>query len=197
MENVFSSPRALWYTVSLETEFCYLVFIKTKQTQIQEDIRENLEKKVLSFTMASVYEALPKLLITERGISFTQLPPIEFVDNDPAANTCVLVIDFDGENPSPEKGNYLVADSKKDFTQLFDLLYDLTNMVVVKLNITNGMQGCERNITKFLVVSPDAKMKEFYFEVTSLLKIMQGGVVDDKYNSFVLALRSNAAKKSE
>ena len=32
-------------------------------------------------------------------------------------------IDFDGENPSPEKGNYLVSDSKRDFTQLFDLIY--------------------------------------------------------------------------
>ena len=101
------------------------------------------------------------------------------------------MIDYDGENPSPEKGNYLVSDSKRDFTQLFDLIYDLTNMLVVKLFISDGSQEGEQKIVKYLVVSPQAKMGDFCHEITALLKIMQGGVVDDKYNSFVFIIRSN------
>lgn len=157
----------------------------------QADIREALQKKILSFTAASTYEALPNLLVTERGLSFTQLPPKEFDDDNPVANCCTLVIDFDGENPSPEKGNYMVSDSKRDYTQLFDFIYDLTNMMVVKLFISNGSQNGEQKIVKYLVVSPQAKMGELCFEITALLKIMQGGVVDDKFNSFVLAIKSN------
>lgn len=157
----------------------------------QADIREALEKKVLSFTAASNYEALPKLLIIDRGMSFTQLPPRQFSDTDPAANSCILVVDYEEENPAPEKGNYLVADSKRDYTQLFDFLFDLTNMLVIKITISNGSQNSEQNIVKFLVVNPQAKLAEFNFEIAALLKIMQGGFVDDKYNSFVILLKSN------
>ena len=157
----------------------------------QADIREALEKKVLSFTAASNYEALPKLLIIDRGMSFTQLPPKEFSDSDPAANSCILVLDYDEENPAPEKGNYLVSDSKRDYTQLFDFLYDLTNMLVIKLTISNGSPNSEQNIVKFMVVNPQAKLSEVNFEITALLKMMQGGFVDDKYNSFVILLKSN------
>lgn len=155
------------------------------------NIREALEKKILSFTAASTYEALPQLLVTERGITFTQLPPKEFDNDNPVENCCILVIDFDGNNPSPEKGNYLVSDSKRDYTQLFDLIYDLTNWLVIKLFISDGSQNGERNIVKYLVASPTAKMGDFIHEITALLKIMQGGVVDDKYNSFALIMRSN------
>lgn len=145
----------------------------------------------MSFTAASTYEALPKLLVTERGLTFTQLPPKEFDDDDPVANCCAFVIDFDGKNPSPEKGNYLVSDSKRDYTQLFDLIYDLTNMLVVKLFISNGSQNGEQQIVKYLVVSPQARMGDLCHEITALLQIMQGGVVNDKYNSFALIIRSN------
>ena len=157
----------------------------------QADIREALEKKVLTYSAASLYEALPKILITERGISFTQLPSKEFNENDPAANSVILVIDYETENPAPEKGNYLISDSKKDYTQLFDLLYDLTNMLVMKLTISNGSQASEQKVTKFLVVAAEAKMKEFCFEITALLKLMKGGLVDEKYNAFALVLKSN------
>lgn len=169
--------------------------IPNQKALLQADIREALEKKILSFTAASTYEALPNLLVTERGITFTQLPPKNFDDDDPVANCGTLVIDFDGKNPSPEKGNYLVSDSKRDYTQLFDLLYDLTNMMVVKLYISNGSHDGELKIVKYLVVSPQAKMGDFCYEITSLLKIMQGGVVDDKYNSFVLIMKSNLHTK--
>ena len=146
---------------------------------------------MLSFTAASNYEALPKLLIIDRGMSFTQLPPREFSDSDPAANSCILIVDYDEENPAPEKGNYLVSDSKRDYTQLFDFLYDLTNMLVIKLTISNGSPNSEQNIIKFMVVNPQAKLAEVNFEITALLKMMQGGFVDDKYNSFVILLKSN------
>ena len=149
----------------------------------------------MSYTAASTYEALPNLLVTERGITFTQLPPKSFDDDNPVANCCTFVIDFDGENPSPEKGNYLVSDSKRDYTQLFDLIYDLTNMLVVKLYISNGSQDGEQNIVKYLAVSPQAKMGDFCHEITALMKIMQGGVVNDKYNSFALIIRSNLHTK--
>ena len=165
--------------------------VQQQKALSQSDIREALEKKILSFTAASTYEALPNLLVTERGITFTQLPPKEFDPNNPVATCCVLVIDFDGANPSPEKGNYLVSDSKRDYTQFFDLIYDLTNWMVVKLFISDGSQEGEQKIVKYLVVSPQAKMGEFCHEVTSLLKIMQGGVVDDKYNSFAFIIKSN------
>ena len=167
------------------------MFIPDKSGKTQADIREALEKKVLTYTAASTYEALPKLLILERGISFTQLPPREFTDNDPAAGSCVLVIDYENDCPTPGKGNYLISDSKTDYTQLFDLLYDLTNMLVIKLTISNGSQMGEQSIVKYLVVASQTKMEEFIFEITALLKIMQGGAIDDKYNSFVLILKSN------
>ena len=167
------------------------MFLPRKSGKTQADIREALEKKVLTYTAASNYEALPKLLILERGISFTQLPPREFDDNDPAASSCVLIIDYENEAPAPGKGNYLISDSKKDYTQLFDLLYDLTNMLVIKLVISNGSQAGEQRIVKYLVVAPETKMEEFVFEITALLKIMQGGGIDDKYNSFVLIFKSN------
>ena len=84
-----------------------------------------------------------------------------------------------------------MSDSKRDYTQLFDLIYDLTNWLVIKLFISDGSQNGERNIVKYLVASPKAKMGDFIHEITALLKIMQGGVVDDKYNSFALIMRSN------
>ena len=169
------------------------MFLSGKPGKTQADIREELEKKVLTYTAASIYEALPKLLVSERGISFTQLPARQFNEFDPAASSNTLVIDFETENPLPEKGNYLISDSKKDYTQLFDLIYDLTKMIVVKLTISNGSQSSEQEIVKFLVVAPQAKMEEFCYEITAMLKIMQGGVVDDKYNSFVLIFKSNHA----
>ena len=165
--------------------------VQNQKALSHADIREALEKKILSYTAASTYEALPHLLVTERGISFTQLPPLDFDDDNPVASCSTLVIEFEGENPSPEKGNYLVSDSKRDYTQFFDLIYDLTKWLVVKLYISDGSQNGEQNIIKYLVVSPQAKMENFCHEVTSLLKIMQGGVVDDKFNSFALIIRSN------
>ena len=150
-----------------------------------------MEKKILSFTAASTYEALPKLLVTERGLTFTQLPPREFEEDNPVANCCTFVIDFDGENPTPAKGNYLVSDSKRDYTQFFDMIYDLTNMLVVKVFISDGSQKGEQKIVKYLVVSPQTRMEDLCHEITALLKIMQGGVVDDRYNSFALIIRSN------
>ena len=175
--------------------FTYLrifsVRLSGKEVKTQIDIREALEKKVLTFMTASTYEAMPNLMVAERGISFTQLPPKVFEDNDPAAASTVLVIDYEPENPSPVKGNYLMSDSKKDYTQTFDLIYDLTNMMVIKLNISTGSQNGERNIVKFLVVSQEAKMEEFCFEMAALLNVMRGGTVDDQYNSFVLAIGDN------
>ena len=168
-----------------------LVFISNKKDKTQADIREELEKKVLSFTAASIYEALPNLLVTERGITFTQLPSKEFVYDDPASKSCVMVIDFDDDNPAPDRGNYLISDSKRDYSQLFNLLYDLTNMVVIKLTISNGVNSDPMKITKYLVVAAQAKMAEFCYEITALLKVMKEGVIDNKYNSFVLAIRSN------
>ena len=162
-----------------------------KEVKTQVDIREALEKKVLTFMTASTYEAMPNLMVAERGISFTQLPPKVFDDTDPAAASTIMVIDYEPDNPSPLKGNYLMSDSKKDYTQTFDLIYDLTNMMVIKLNISTGSQQGERNIVKFLVVSQEAKMSEFSFEVAALLNVMRGGTVDDQYNSFVLAIGDN------
>ena len=173
----------------------FLVFISNNKKKTQADIREELEKKVLSFTAASTYEALPNLLVTERGITFTQLPSKEFVHDDPASRSCVMVIDFEDDNPSPDKGNYLVSDSKRDYSQLFNFLYDLTNMVVIKLSISNGTGTDAMKITKYLVVAAQAKMAEFCYEITALLKIMKGGVIDNKYNSFVLAIRSNQSMR--
>ena len=168
-----------------------LVILPKEKSKTQADIRETLEKKRLTFSVASTYEALPRLLVSERGISFTQLPPQKFDVNDPVANCCTFVIDFEMDNPSPEKGNYLVSDSKRDYTQLFDLIYDLTKMMVVKLGISNGSQDSEQKIVKYLAVVPQAKMGDVCHEITALLKIMTGGEIDDKYNSFVLILGSN------
>ena len=87
------------------------------EVKTRMDIREALEKKVLTFMIASTYEAMPKQMALDRGISFTQLPSREWDENDPAANVSVLVLDYTPENPNPTKGNYNMADSKRDYTQ--------------------------------------------------------------------------------
>ena len=161
------------------------------KAQFQSDIREALEKKVLTFMAASSYEAVPAQMASERGLTFTPLPPMEFDEADPAANSCIMVIDHDASEPSPENGNYLISDSKKDYTQMFDLLFDLTNMLVVKLKISNGTDNESQNLVKYLVVNINTNMEELCYELSALLKIMQGGSVGKGYNSFVLAVRDN------
>ena len=155
------------------------------------DIREALEKKILTFMTASTYEALPAQMALERGISFTQLPPMSWDKNDPAATVRVLLIEFVSENPSPGKGNYTISDSRKDYSQLFDLIYSLTNMLVMKLDIMSGPLDQETCVTKFLVATQDTTVAHFTYAVTAMLKLMTGTVINDTYNSFVLAVKDN------
>ena len=160
------------------------------EVKTQSDIREELEKKVLTFMAASTYEALPSQLANERGITFTPLVPETFDEKDPAASSNTLVIDYEHSDPAPEKGNMMMSDSKKDNTQLFDVIYDLTNRLVIKLNISNGLENGP-SILKLLSVSNLATIGQFSYEMASLLRIMQGGSVKTDFNSFVLAARDN------
>ena len=162
-----------------------------KQVKTQMDIREALEKKILTFMTASTYEALPSQMAVERGISFTQLPPTSWDKNDPAATVRILLIDFVSENPTPGKGNYTISDSRKDYTQLFDLIYDLTNMLVMKLDIMTGPPQQEKCVTKLLVATQDTTIPQFTYAVTAMLKLMNGGIINETYKSFVLAVKDN------
>ena len=82
-------------------------------TPTRADLRRGLEKKILTFMMADTYEKFPSKLIQERGITFTPLPPLLVDRSNPALNSACMVLDHEGRDPSPQKGNLLIPDTEE------------------------------------------------------------------------------------
>ena len=61
--------------------------------------------------MADAYDKFPAKLIQERGITFMPLPPLLVDRSNPALNSVCLLLDHDGRDPSPQKGNLLIPDT--------------------------------------------------------------------------------------
>ena len=76
------------------------------------DMRQGLEKKVLTYFLADAYEKFPTKLALERGLVFTPLPSQNVDRINPASNSCCLLVDHDVKDPLPEKGNFFIPDSE-------------------------------------------------------------------------------------
>ena len=78
---------------------------------------------------------------------------------------------------------------------MVDLMYDLTNMYLVRLKITTIFNGRDPNsnttITKCLLVERQTTMAEFYHETACLPIVMQGLSLDSNYESVAYAIEDN------
>ena len=183
------------------------------------DLRRGLEKKILTYMMADTYEKFPAKLAQERGMTFTPLPPLVIDRSNPAVNCGCMLMDHDGRDPSPQKGNLLISDTEEgeiknhnlssyddqikksvlmyllDWTQTCNLNYDLTNKYQIKLNIITVLDGEfpteKETITKLLTVDRQTTMKEFYHETASIPILMKGRSLDESYTSIVYAIEDN------
>ena len=75
------------------------------------DLRQAIEKEVLSYMVAVQYDKCRDKLANERATNFTPLPPAEPGIIDPAAKSCISLIDYNAEDPVPQAGHQLISDS--------------------------------------------------------------------------------------
>jgi len=84
---------------------------KTPAMETRVDLRQAIEKEVLSYMVAVQYDKCRDKLANERATTFTPLPPAEPGIIDPAAKSCISLIDFNADDPVPQAGNFLISDS--------------------------------------------------------------------------------------
>ena len=73
------------------------------------EMRQGLEKKVLTLALADSYGKFPAKLAMERGITLTPMPNWKVDRTSPASTSCLLSIDHDTYDPSPQKGNLMLS----------------------------------------------------------------------------------------
>ena len=76
-------------------------------------LREEAEKKVLTYLAALGFEQKPSQWAKERGLVFLTLPTHHYDPNDPGKTANVILIDFDNLDPSIINGNYLTPNHCK------------------------------------------------------------------------------------
>ena len=76
-------------------------------------LREEAEKKVLTYLAALGFEQKPSQWAKERGLVFLTLPTQKYDPSDPGKTANVILIDFDNEDPSIMNGNYLTPNHRK------------------------------------------------------------------------------------
>ena len=74
------------------------------------DLRQAIEKEVLSYMVAVQYDKCRDKLANERATTFTPLPPAELAMIDPASKSCISIIDYNSNDPVPQAGNFLISD---------------------------------------------------------------------------------------
>ena len=77
---------------------------------------------------------------------------------------------------------------------MFDMHFDLTNMYAFKVNVIKILanRSCDiAKITKSMFVNRKATMKDFYMETASMLQLMQGDQIANRFSSIVFAIRDN------
>ena len=89
----------------------YLVPSMSSINPTRAEMREGLEKKVLTLALADLYGKFPAKLAMERGITFTPMPNWRQDRTSPASNSCLLSVDHDAYDPSPQKGNLMLSDN--------------------------------------------------------------------------------------
>ena len=74
------------------------------------DLRQAIEKEVLSYMVAVQYDKCRDKLANERATFFTPLPSAESGMIDPASKSCISLIDYDASDPIPQAGHFLISD---------------------------------------------------------------------------------------
>ena len=72
--------------------------------------------------------------------------------------------------------------------------FDLTNMYSFKVNVIKieaDSAFTMRTITKPMFVNRETTMMDFYMETASMLSLMKGQPIDEKYSTIIYALRDN------
>lgn len=75
------------------------------------DLRHAIEKEVLTYLTALQYDKKKDKLAEERSTTFTPLPKEKAPKADPAAKSCIGLVDYDPKDPMPQSGHYYVPDS--------------------------------------------------------------------------------------
>ena len=83
--------------------------ITAKQAAMETrgQFREEIEKNKLSYFIALKYDKDRKKLVFDRHITLTPLPSKVFDELDPAAESVVMVIDYDPDLPIPQESYYI------------------------------------------------------------------------------------------
>ena len=70
-------------------------------------LREEAEKKVLTYLAALGFEQKPAQWAKERGLVFLPIPTKNYDKNNPGKMANVVLVDFDNEDPSLKNSNFL------------------------------------------------------------------------------------------
>ena len=87
-----------------------------------------------------------------------------------------------------------------DWEQTFDFTFDMTNMIPAKFHIgylAPGLATMVEPITKLGVIHPETKFDSFFYELTALVKTMEGKPLKPECSTLVFALRDNGAALTE
>ena len=77
------------------------------------DLRQAVEKELLSYMTAVQYDKVQGKLAFERKVTFTPFPNVGGSIEDPASRSHFLLIDYNGELQSILCGQYLNSDSSE------------------------------------------------------------------------------------
>ena len=84
---------------------------KTQRMNSRVDLRQAIEKEVLTYLVALQFDQKKEKLVQERNTTFTPLPKEKAPKNDPAARSCIGFVDYDDKDPMPQSGHYIIPDS--------------------------------------------------------------------------------------
>ena len=73
----------------------------------QSKMRQAAEKNVLAYITALTYEQNPRQWMLERGLTLTPLVPAIIDPEDPAAQSCGVMSDFNNDDVSLMNANFL------------------------------------------------------------------------------------------
>ena len=93
------------------------------------DLRQAIEKEVLSYMVAVQYDKCRDKLANERATNFTPLPPAEPGISNPAAKSCISLIDYNANDPVPQAGHFLISDSPSGKKIKFFSKYNLFKII--------------------------------------------------------------------
>ena len=115
----------------------FLVRTMNVNKPTRAEMRQGLEKKVLTLALADAYGRFPARLAVERGITFTPMPNWNVDRNNPACNSCLLSLDHDANDPSPQKGNLMLPDNDEG-KNLDVIFYDSSKLKTFFRLYTDG-----------------------------------------------------------